>query len=763
MSLKKTIAAFDIDTFGWYDETPYELFRKDSKSNAAMNNIRNFSQELWGLYIKNKTDFVFGDEADLYQNSIDNTFTEFHRTCKDVKDPWCLEAIYNRYKSYALKGWQAGASREAHAFRISYEPRAHYAYPPYSPDTLKNYYTKWFEERNEESKKSEAQINEQVTLGNFLLQAAERPTVDTDDERDLQQYDNFTYTDAITAVGLEALETKGICLNVGPVGIDLYMDHHANTSNNVLNNPGFRNHEFVVSDCTVQLWYGMCQQQARAKILHKWPGWSDIFASQDETFAPETKAMAQYVKGPSPHNSELRRFCRGLSWNLRMPKDQHVNLVPSKQFQPAYDKAKELWPTIIAASFDGPSHFQAVTQLIRELSQLLSTKEKIREKKINTPNPVDTSGLDGEPVNKDKFLNNKETNRLTADGGNSIDVDPRDPSTQGARKEEEEHEITLFLAPTKWDQLDKTKTNCELDPVTSSSYNLLSEYELKSRVAQKFTRQKVEEVISGATWFVPLPPPSDHGQLQGQLDEGSLSNFAAFKDPHIFSTPPEQGRGHIAIGIIVDSSGSMSSRSNWEDDKHNYNCMQEVCSFLGGFRDAISRSPNITMEAFAYHSSWTAHALNNPNKETEDPDIKVRLMQTGKHNNDFINILPNERHCCVMRPLNTDNDLLFTSPTGGTPTASAIAAMESRLRVNHPDSARFILVLTDGEPDSKDAVRKVVNSLDTPVFCVGIDTNSDALKGQYNPGHYFLIESPEQVAQIACELVQGIGQALNNA
>jgi hypothetical protein len=169
------------------------------------------------------------------------------------------------------------------------------------------------------------------------------------------------------------------------------------------------------------------------------------------------------------------------------------------------------------------------------------------------------------------------------------------------------------------------------------------------------------------------------------------------------------------------------------------------------------------MEAFAYHSSWTAHALNNPYKETEDPDIKTRLMQTGNHKTDFINISPNERHCCVMRPLNTDNDLLYTSPTGGTPTESAIAAMESRLRVNHPDSARFILVLTDGEPDSKDAVRKVVNSLDTPVFCVGIDTNSDALKGQYNPGHYFLIESPEQVAQIACELVQGIGQALNNA
>ena len=116
-----------------------------------------------------------------------------------------------------------------------------------------------------------------------------------------------------------------------------------------------------------------------------------------------------------------------------------------------------------------------------------------------------------------------------------------------------------------------------------------------------------------------------------------------------------------------------------------------------------------------------------------------------------------------MRPLHTDDDLLYTAPAGATPTAEAISGMESRLRQQHPDATRFILVLTDGAPNDIQAVHTIVKSLDTPVFCVGINTSSESLKGQYNPGHYFLIESPEQVAKIACDLVQGIGQALNNA
>jgi hypothetical protein len=168
------------------------------------------------------------------------------------------------------------------------------------------------------------------------------------------------------------------------------------------------------------------------------------------------------------------------------------------------------------------------------------------------------------------------------------------------------------------------------------------------------------------------------------------------------------------------------------------------------------------MDAYAYHSDHTTQFASCFNVHFEDSDYQS-FLNAKDSNGAHINRWSAPMQCCIMRPLNTDDDLLYTAPAGSTPTAEAIGAMESRLRQQHPDATRFILVLTDGAPNDVTAVRTIVNSLDTPVFCVGINTYSEALKGQYNPGHYFLIEKPEEVARIACDLVQGIGQALNNA
>ena len=762
MSLKKTLASFDIDTFGWYDEIPYVWAEKDSKENPTLTNIRNFSQELWGLYIKNKVSFKFANYEEMYGDSVHNAFLMFNDAATIIPHETHRELLFNYYKELIIRGHTNHANVEITGFASSYNLRAKST--SWTEEELEAWVQREIPKRIKERQELLKSETDTVTLGNYLLR---NPDEEFEADVPFQRFDNYTYTDAITAIGLQTLETKGICMNIGTEGVAKYITHVNNINATVVLNPGYRNEPAVVSECTLELWYGMCQHHARAKILNSWPGWADIFEADDETFGPEQPEMARYVKNSSPHNSELRRFVRGLLWNLRMPKDEHVNLIPNKGFQPAYDLAKEWWPVITAASFDNATHFATLTDFMQDMQSVLSTKEKIRDKKDKTPNPIDPAGhgikVDPRPGNK--YLPDKESKKISHNEGNRINVLPQKVSTE-KDKQLEEVGLTIFTKPTIWSSI----STIHLDPELNFKGNgeSLDDYMTTSLLAQQRSRNKISEMVSGATWFVPLPPPADHGQLQGQLDEGSLSNFAAFGDPHIFSAPPEQGRGHIAIGIVVDASGSMGYKRrdfNYNSNEYiwnDYNIMQEICSFLGGFRDAISRSVNITMDAYAYHADRTIHVAENPNIHFEDGEYQSWLSAKDDKGNQT-NRWSAPHTCCVMRPLNTDDDLLFTGPDGSTPTAEAISAIESRLRQQHPDATRFILVLTDGAPNDIPAVRTVVSSLETPVFCVGINTSSEALKGQYNPGHYFLIDTPEQVAQIACDLVQGIGQALNNA
>ena len=752
MSLKKTLKAFDIDPFGWYDEVPYVWAEENSKENPTLTNIRNFSQELWGLYIKNTTGFKFADQTEMYADSVHHAILNFVQHSTNITNPDHRTLVFDFYKDLVVRGFVSHATKEMHSINQAYHERQVYSWDDKQLDTwIRNQVT----HRIKESKDFLKGEHNTVSLGNYLLR---NPDENLDSN---QRFDNYTYTDAITAIGLQTLETKSICMNIGIDGLDRYMTHVNNMNSSVILEPGYRNPADVVSECTLELWYGMCQHESRRKILSSWPGWSDIFQADDETFGPEQGEMTRYVKNSSPHNSEMRRFVRGLLWNLRMPKDQQINLVPNKNFQAAYDLAKEWWSVITATSFDNFTHIAAVTDFMQDLQSVISTKEKIREKKDKTPNPIPPDGWGRNPTPRggDTYLPKREGNKVGAGGNGTITVEPETGIKEDPK--EKTQPLIIFTRPTAWSSLPTHQLGTDLRHKAGGLS--LDDYKVTSLSAQH-TRKKIAEMISGATWFVPLPPPGEYGQLQGQLDEGSLLNFAAFNDPHIFSTPPEQGRGHIAIGIVVDASGSMGcSCTRLVDGSFvDFNALQEVCSFLGGFRDAISRSANITMDAYAFHSDNTSHLAASYNIHFEDSEYQGWL-QVKDSNGNYPNRWSAPAHCCVMRPLNTDDDLLYTAPAGSTPTAEAISGMESRLRLQHPDATRLILVLTDGAPNSSTAVREVVNSIDTPVFCVGINTYSEALKGQYNPGHYFLIEKPEQVAHIACDLVQGIGQALNNA
>jgi hypothetical protein len=252
------------------------------------------------------------------------------------------------------------------------------------------------------------------------------------------------------------------------------------------------------------------------------------------------------------------------------------------------------------------------------------------------------------------------------------------------------------------------------------------------------------------------------------LDEGSLLNLAAFNDPRIFSIPPEAGHGQIAIAVVLDSSSSMSlnvypTEINLATHKYepSHNVMQEALAFLAGLKDGLARASNVSLSSFAYCSGCVA----------DDSDYFVHTKSDPSADSSI--------PVCSMRRLDTDSALLYSYPTGGTPSATAIKSASDYLFAHHPDATKIIIHLTDGAPcggvedpyhnqepfaDGISSVRHIVDNIPIPVFTVGFGFGIDAqtLRQQYNHDKWFKVESPLDAVPVACQLITGIGQCLAN-
>lgn len=166
MSLKKTLAAFDIDPFGWYDEVPYVWSTKDSKENPTLTNIRNFSQELWGLYIKNRTGFKFADQAEMYTDSVHNAILSFIQHATNITKSEHRSLAFDFYKDMVVRGFVQHATKELHSLNQAYGERQVYAWDDKELDTwIRNQVT----HRIKEAKEFLKTDSDTVTLGNYLL------------------------------------------------------------------------------------------------------------------------------------------------------------------------------------------------------------------------------------------------------------------------------------------------------------------------------------------------------------------------------------------------------------------------------------------------------------------------------------------------------------------------------------------------------------------------------------------------------------------
>lgn len=563
-------------------------------------------------------------------------------------------------------------------------------------------------------------VNDAVVLPNYLLAP-----------RTLEKVgDHYLLADAITGHGLEALEAlrqvipplclKGLqTLELLRSSCNLYPDPAT---------PNLRNRDAVIAACTLDIWWATQIQKIRSHILATWPGWSDIFAAQDTVSLPEAESMQSHVSKKSPTRSDLRRFCMAMAWNLN---PNNTRLTFPRSFKSAYDTAVTAWPNILITIDDEGFKLRAIWDLVKTLATTLNTDEELTKRfTVNTGSNF--TNLDG-TISKFRshILNGKSP---TVEAKPTTEEDNSNPIVPG-----------VILPPPDW-----TRNGCKL-------------YAKDSGMCQAKYRKQIADQISASAWFVPNPPPLEHGNLDGQLDEGNLLRYAAFSDPNIFSIRPESGAGQIAIGVLVDASGSMNC--TFHDTP--YTLLQLACAFVGGLRDGLARNPNVKVESFAFDSRVLNPSSPGYRNNVGDLYMAPRLRE--------------DLAACALRRLDTDDDLLKTQPGGGTPTASALFTLDQHLTHMHPEAQRIIIILTDGEPcgavehpympptpvaerffENEDEVRKLVSAISTPVFCVGIGVDTTTLNRQYNVGHSFAVESPLDAVPIACNLVRGIGQSLNS-
>jgi hypothetical protein len=563
--------------------------------------------------------------------------------------------------------------------------------------------------------------------------------------------DVYTLADAITGYGLESMERDNACLNIGYDGL-MFVAKALEDSILPPDPSGFTQLKSIHADCTLDIWYAACVRDIRSKILSQWPGWHSIFAAQDLVLLPPTADMETTIKTKSKYRCELRRFCMALAWNLNAQPSERISF--PKQFKPAYDRAVQLWQDVVSRPRDTNEHILAISLMVHELSRVLSTEEDKPKRSSTSRRGSSGLGLTGTP-DKDLALHRRQTTTGDSLIEPSKDEADADPSTS-----------TIVGVPPPAVFYD-VMTPDEIARVVGL-HSPLVEYRNKSQKFQDKVRSSIAESISAAAWHVPAPPPSEHAQLQGVLDEGSLLNLAAFDDPHIFSTPPEAGHGQIAISVIVDASSSMGAGvwSNTIDPVTNryestHTVMQEALAFLAGLKDGLARASNVSLCSFAYHSGGAS----------EDRFDYIHTKSDSNADNTLV--------VCHMRRLDSEDALVLTDTYGGTPSATAIKAASDYLHTHYPDATKIIIHLTDGCPssgvedpyhnqlmfeDHPGSVRNLINNLPIPVFTVGFGhgVSAETMRQQYNHDKWFTVQTPLDAVPIACQLITGIGQCLAN-
>jgi|GEM_PF-4847746 len=503
--------------------------------------------------------------------------------------------------------------------------------------------------------------------------------------------------DILTATGLESLQTTILLESVKCSVIPSLVPHISP------NEPALHHDMFYLMLGVV------CNDHARTQILERWPGWREMFELKDRGVLGSKKSIETFVRGK--HNAtRYQRFCVAWAWNSNLF-GERVKLPKDPEYAQAADLVRNEWGDILQEP-DATKKLTKLSDLMVRVRDIL----KENDPNANQPNSraQPCASLNGQ------LSNNMYTN-----------------SHSGYREEDELYASPVTDTPKKDGTADYARVQSRVQTVEEAKYDR----EVYGRrpvgcfspvAAYINTPRELIDEASAAAWMVKDPPPLEHGNTRGILDEGALHRFLQWGDHEIFDASPEAGAGEVAIGVLLDCSGSMSGPS-----------IIEARQFLHAILEGCKAKPNVKIVAMGYTSAT-----------------------------DF----------CEVLHVKSPQDVRYLKADSSTPTAAGIQCMSDYMNMHHASAAKGMIVLTDGSPNSTcfnydhkafvsdpnsdmrsgsflwssmSNTRRAAEECGFPVVGVGFgDAHAEDMHKVFGYGRVWLIKKVTDAVKIVCDVLK---------
>lgn len=488
--------------------------------------------------------------------------------------------------------------------------------------------------------------------------------------------------------------------------------------------PEYRDYSLYLQHCEMfrKVWVALCTRQHRDTILSKWPGWAELFSASDELHLDSQASVQKVVTGKQYDHSEYERFFIALAFNTNSM-DKRVKLPKEPSFDAAANVVRRAWPQLMTATPD--DQIKMLAQMMTEVRNLLSMEK-----------------------NKN---NSTRKGKLTTVNDMLQESNPR-------------VNLHASVACTPSDQ-HETEHGTPTNPPTEAAYFQMSDLVRKGFTPRQcdsvhrkscgpvLVNQDLVDAVAGSVWRVACPPPTEHGQTSGMLDEGALHKLAGWGDPHVFDQPPEAGAGSVVIAVLLDVSGSMDGK------------MVDTKTFLHALMEGSKRHPNVKIIPIAYSQ------------------VVDFTQEEGNH-----------AGICAMIEMSQTSDIEHLVSSGGTPTGLALKTAIERLDMESQDASKGILVITDGQPcgqvlspgvtvkefqarhdamlrsakngetpqcaiwwhDTPEVVHEICRSSPYPVVGVGLGEGikQNTMVESFGSYRSFRADSPAAVIPIVCEILE---------
>ena len=276
---------------------------------------------------------------------------------------------------------------------------------------------------------------------------------------------------------------------------------------------------------------GVAAIRGRERVLGRWPGWAGYFAAAETTTAPA--GLADYVTNPA--HPPIRRVAASLMARLNgwtVPED----------------------PTLADAITAGEEAARTAKwrrgEMVADAERVVSAAAALLPKPQQQEEPKGRNGEDG----KGEGTPSGDSDAIPGSEAEEMRGNPHQPSVGNGR-------ITEQVKPTSSDRVageDGAGNDFKVHRYTMQpdSWNLRH---MKDRAAPLLA------AVRRVAWDTLRPPQFDRGQHQGELDEGAMHRLAAWADPEVFEVREDEGRGRVAVHLLVDCSGSMACGGRIDD------------------------------------------------------------------------------------------------------------------------------------------------------------------------------------------------------